>query len=250
MTLPQRLIPRRDEISDNATMKPISTPAPLTPTGILLAAGKGSRFDASGAANKLLAPLQHGAEVGLPVGFVAARRMRNALSRVIVVIDATSTHRQTLTTWFEKAGCEVLAIDHAADGMGSSLAAGIRASLVDTSENAVANMATGDSAAERPSASPSAPARGWIVALADMPMIAPATFQEIALALVDPGTIVAPVYQGQRGHPVAFGAAHGPALAALAGDSGARALIDTLGYTALQTGDEGVLRDIDLPGDL
>jgi len=235
-------------------MKPISTPAPLTPTGILLAAGKGSRFDASGAANKLLAPLQHGAEVGLPVGFVAARRMRNALSRVIVVIDATSTHRQTLTTWLEKAGCEVLAIDNAVDGMGSSLAAGIRASLIDTPVDAFAEVEPSAGGTERKGPSPTAPqpagSRGWIVGLADMPMIAPATFQEIALALVSAETIVAPVYEGQRGHPVAFGAAHGSALAALTGDTGARAMIDALGYTALPTGDAGVLRDIDLPSDL
>lgn len=235
-------------------MKPISTPAPLTPTGILLAAGKGSRFDATGAANKLLAPLQHGAEVGLPVGFVAARRMRNALSRVIVVVDAASAHRQTLTTWFEKAGCEVLAIDNAADGMGSSLAAGIRASLIDIPVAAAANVAPAPGGAERedPSqpAAPLAKSRGWIVGLADMPMIAPATFQEIALALVSPYSIVAPVYEGQRGHPVAFGAAHESALAALTGDAGARAMIDAHGYTALPTGDAGVVRDIDSPDDL
>ena len=243
-------------------MKPITTPAPLTPTGILLAAGKGSRFDASGAANKLLAPLQHGAEIGLPVGFVAARRMRNALSRVIVVVDAMSVHRATLTTWFEKAGCEVVAIDTAADGMGSSLAAGIRASLIDVPATAVVKGEPGAGGTERkgpaataPQSAPassaqSAESRGWIVGLADMPMIAPATFQEIALALVSADTIVAPVYEGQRGHPVAFGAAHGPALAALTGDTGARALIDALGYTALPTGDAGVLRDIDTPADL
>lgn len=247
-------------------MKPISTPTPLTPTGILLAAGKGTRFDASGAANKLLAPLQHGAEIGLPVGFVAARRMRNALSRVIVVIDAQSAHCPTLTTWFEKAGCEVLAIDNAADGMGSSLAAGIRASLIETPVAAPASSETNASETNAsktnasgagragPAPIPPPPAaagtRGWIVGLADMPMIAPATFQEIALALVSADQIVAPEYEGQRGHPVAFGAAHGSALAGLTGDTGARALIDALGYTALPTGDAGVLRDIDLPGDL
>ena len=234
-------------------MKPISVPAPLTPTGILLAAGKGSRFDASGDTNKLLAPLQQGAEVGLPVGFVAARRMRNALSRVIVVIDATSQHQAKLTTWFEKAGCEVLAIDNASEGMGSSLAAAIRESLLTKS---AAEAATSSESAESAQSAQSAQlpeaagTRGWIVGLADMPMIAPATLQAIALALTEASSVVAPVYEGQRGHPVAFGAAHGPALAALTGDMGARDLIDAHGYTAMPTGDAGVIRDIDSPSDL
>ena len=208
-------------------MKPPSSPPISTPTGILLAAGKGLRFDPSGADNKLLAPLRHGHELGLPVGFVAARRMRSVLSRVIAVVDAQSPHREALADWLGRAGCEVVEIDNAADGMGASLAAGVRASL----------------------ANDAAPT-GWIVGLADMPMIAPATIQAVAAALVDEATIAAPVFDGQRGHPVALGKAHGAALSALSGDQGARTLITAAGFVAVETRDAGVIRDVDLQSDL
>lgn len=214
-------------IGDNSGMRPPSSPAVSTPTGILLAAGKGTRFDPSGAANKLLAPLRHGAEIGLPVGFVAARRMRSVLSRVIAVIDAGSPHREALAEMLRRAGCEVVETHDAADGMGASLAAGVRASLTE-------------------GAAPT----GWIVGLADMPMIAPATIQAVAAALVDDTTIAAPVFEGQRGHPVALGTSHGAALSALGGDQGARTLIVDTGFIAVDTRDAGVIRDVDRPDDL
>jgi molybdenum cofactor cytidylyltransferase len=50
-------------------------------TGILLAAGYGSRFDPSGLHNKLLATLPD----GTPVAFQSARRLLSAVSRVVAV---------------------------------------------------------------------------------------------------------------------------------------------------------------------
>lgn len=194
--------------------------AALPPIGILLAAGFGTRFDPSGAQNKLLATLEDGPERGLPVAFVAARRLRAALPRVIAI---TRRDAPALAEWLARAGCEVIETADAKQGMGATLAAAIRATP-----------------------SPN----GWLVALADMPRIAPATIQAIALALDGPHSIVAPVYQGQRGHPVAFGSAHGAALAALDGDSGARLLLSTQPVITLDTHDGGILRDVDTPADL
>lgn len=214
-------------------MRHIARPRTDLPVGILLAAGLGSRFDPAGVRNKLTEPLPAGPTRGLPVAFVAARRLRAALPRVIAVVrpgshsaDA-SRHTDTLKRLLTEAGCEVIVSADAERGMGAALAAAVRASI---------------------------DAPGWLVALADMPAIAPATILEVAEALIAPGAgadaIIAPRHAGTRGHPVAFGTAHGPALAALDGDEGARSLL--LGTTVryIDTPDAGVIHDIDTPHDL
>ncbi len=95
---------------------------------------------------------------------------------------------------------------------------------------------------------------GWsgvLVALADMPWIAPTTYTAVAERL-SASAIVVPVHEGKRGHPVGFGCEFYPALAALDGDSGARRLLDT--YTArvaeVPVADAAIHWDIDVPGDL
>jgi molybdenum cofactor cytidylyltransferase len=96
-----------------------------------------------------------------------------------------------------------------------------------------------------------APWSGVLVALADMPWIASATYQLLAQRL-SPQSIVVPVYNGQRGHPVGFGRAFYPELAELGGDTGARRLL--LEHAGLVTevplADAAILRDIDVPADL
>jgi molybdenum cofactor cytidylyltransferase len=206
--------------------KPSKPPDPALlrlPVGILLAAGLGSRFDPSGVRLKLLAALPGGPERGLPMAFVAARRLRHAVPRVVAVIRPGSDE---LADWLKQAGCELVIAPEAARGMGASMAAAIRAT---------------------PSAT------GWLVALADMPSIAPATSSGIANALADSArrdAIIAPEFEGRRGHPVAFGADLAARLSALDGDTGARDLIKRGPVTLLPTLDAGVLRDIDTPADL
>ncbi|KKB65401.1 hypothetical protein WM40_00680 [Robbsia andropogonis] len=247
-------------------MKPVhapSPPVPSQPVGILLAAGRGSRFDPSGAHNKLLTTLPTGAEAGLPVAFVAARRLRNALPRVIAVIDgdpdltpAQAAHQRTLRDWLTKAGCEVIASPRARLGMGASLADAVQASLAAAPAVASAPPATAPAAptgADAKAVAGGTPPPGWVIALADMPMIAPATTQEVAGALLaagDPLALVAPVYEGQRGHPAGIGAGHLAALLALDGDRGAGGWFKASGFITVETGDAGVLRDIDHPEDL
>jgi molybdenum cofactor cytidylyltransferase len=117
----------------------------------------------------------------------------------------------------------VVFAERANRGMGASLAAGIEAS--DDAE-------------------------GWIVALADMPRIATPTIEAVARALDGGASIVAPFYQGQRGHPVGFGIEHRDALMALDGDTGARALLTSQRVMRLDVDDPGILRDVDTPEDL
>src|SRR5947208_4959013 len=68
-------------------------------------------------------------------------------------------------------------------------------------------------------------ADGWLVALADMPWIKPSTIRTLAAALTAGADIVAPSYNGERGHPVGFARRHYAALSALTGDEGARAIV-------------------------
>jgi molybdenum cofactor cytidylyltransferase len=185
-------------------------------TGVLLAAGYGSRFDPDGIHNKLLARLPD----GTPVAYESAHRLLRVVSRVIAVVRPGS---DPLARVLNDAGCDVAFSTDAQRGMGASLAAGVAAS--DDAES-------------------------WIVALADMPRIAPGTIEAVARTLDGGASIVAPYCRGQRGHPVGFGPAHRDALLALDGDTGARALFALHTVTRLDVDDPGVLADVDTPEDL
>ncbi len=85
--------------------------------GVLLAAGRGSRFDPDGTVNKLLAALPD----GTPVAVQAARHLRAVLDDVVAVVPAAGTHGaevERLAALLAEAGCEVLRCTRAARGMG------------------------------------------------------------------------------------------------------------------------------------
>ncbi|MGF6602488.1 molybdenum cofactor cytidylyltransferase [Paraburkholderia sp. GAS448] len=185
-------------------------------TGVLLAAGYGSRFDPDGIHNKLLALLPD----GMAVAHEAAHRLLRVTPRVVAVVRPGS---EALARVLNDAGCEVVFSVNAERGMGASLAAGVEASR---------------------------DAESWIVALADMPCIAVSTIEAVARALDEGASLVAPFYRGERGHPVGFGAVHFAALAALDGDTGARDLFRRNEATRLDVADPGILRDVDTPDDL
>jgi molybdenum cofactor cytidylyltransferase len=185
-------------------------------TGILLAAGYGSRFDPSGLQNKLLATLPD----GTPVVYQSARRLLSAVAHVTAVVRPGS---EKLAEVLNEAGCDVIFAIDAERGMGATLAAGVRA--------------TRDATA-------------WLVALGDMPWIEPATVEAVARSLDAGASIVAPFYQGQRGHPAGFGIQHLERLSTLDGDAGARALFAMERVTRVDVDDPNILRDIDVPADL
>lgn len=181
--------------------------------GVLLAAGYGRRFDPSGHSSKLLAALADGRSVA----WHAAHALSSVLPGSIAVIRPGHAE---LAEVLRDAGCRVLESPDAEAGMGSALAHAVRAS---------------------------AGADGWLVALADMPWLPLDAIRAVAAAIDRSERIAAAACDGQRGHPVGFGAAHGPALAALRGDSGARELLHTHPVQLIEAGDDGVLRDVDLP---
>ena len=189
--------------------------------GILLAAGRGARFGGA----KLLAPLpaaSHGVGAGTPVGAAAATHLVAALNDVVAAVRPGD---HLLQRALEATGARVVACPRADEGMGASLACAVAAA---------------------------ADADGWVVALGDMPWIAPATIRSVAEAIAAGASIAAPVHRGRRGHPVGFSAAHRDALMTLSGDEGARTLVAAAGVDLVRVDvdDQGVLRDVDTPGDL
>ena len=183
-------------------------------TGILLAAGSASRFGGG----KLLHPLAD----GTPIGVASLRILKSALPDVIVVVRAGD---EKLRAIFEAENVPVQVSRDAHLGMGHSLVCGIDAS---------------------------ADADGWLIALADMPFLLPATIEAVAQRVAETGRIALPAYRGERGHPVGFGSRYRDELLKLGGDAGARVLIGRHGddVEVIDRDDPGILRDIDTKADL
>ena len=192
----------------------------MSTVGILLAAGRGRRFDPSGVQNKLLQPLADGPHAGLPVVVAAATNMLAALPRVLAVVRADDMQ---VARALGALGCEVRVCHDADTGMAASLTCAI-------------GHVRG--------------APGWLIALGDMPWIEPATIAALSHAIADGARIAVPVCQGRRGNPVAFSAVHLPLLLALDGDQGARSIVQSHAVQEVAVDDGGILRDIDTPDDL
>jgi molybdenum cofactor cytidylyltransferase len=99
-------------------------------------------------------------------------------------------------------------------------------------------------------------ADGWLILPADMPMVPPGVVLAVADGLKNRAkpAIVAPFFQGQRGHPVGFSKSCQSDLLDLRGDFGARALLIKFGVQKINVTDlpmaAGCLLDIDTPQDL
>ncbi len=181
---------------------------------ILLAAGSSTRFGGE----KLLAPWR-----GRPLYEHAldALLASPAVAETIVVLQPGFAAPPA------RPRCRFVVNPDHAEGMGASLRAGVRA-------------APGD-------------AEVFLVALADMPRITPALIASlIACPAVVGKPIVVPVCGGRRGHPVLIRAGLRETLLAVTGDVGAREIIRAHPewVVELETGDEAVLFDVDLPADL
>ena len=123
----------------------------------------------------------------------------------------------------------------------------VRASGLPWHLEQAAHPGMGDSIAAAARATPDAP--GWLVLPADLPLLQPDTLRVVARALQDHDVVV-PVVHGQRGHPVGFSAACGPALRALQGAHGAASVIRAFDTLLLAHGDIGCITDIDTVADL
>ncbi|MFF1392531.1 NTP transferase domain-containing protein [Streptomyces sp. NPDC058287] len=187
-------------------------------TGLLLAAGGGRRL---GGRPKAL--LTHR---GRPLVEHAVAVLRAAgCARVHVVLGAAAADvraRADLT------GCVLVENPAWEEGMGSSLRAGL-GSLT----------GTGASAA--------------LVLLVDQPGIGAPAVSRVRAAYRSAGSLAAAAYDGERGHPVLFGAEHWPGIVASAtGDRGARAYLKEHAseLALVECGDVADDYDIDTEADL
>lgn len=165
------------------------------PVVLVLAAGRGERFIASGGdTHKLDAVLGS----------------KTVLDHVLDAVKSSGLPMHLVKP------------DASRPGMGDSIAAGVR----ETSG-----------------------ASGWLVLPGDLPLIRSRTLLEVAKALQS-HSVVVPVCDGLRGHPVGFGAACGPALQQLHGSKGAAPVLAMFSVFELAVGDIGAITDIDTVDDL
>ncbi|MBV7697435.1 NTP transferase domain-containing protein [Streptomyces sp. TRM70350] len=185
---------------------------------LLLAAGGGRRL---GGRPKAL--LEHR---GHPLIEHAVAVLRaGGCARVHVVLGARA---DVVRERAELSGCVLVENPEWEQGMGSSLRVGLD-SLVGTG------------------------ARAALVSLVDQPGIGPEAVARVLAAYRDESSLVSAAYDGVRGHPVLFGAAHWVDIAATAtGDQGARAYLKehAAGIRLVECGDVARPYDIDTAADL
>ena len=183
-------------------------------SGVLLAAGAGSRFGGG----KLLHPL----EDGVAIAAHAARNLMKATGEVVAVVRWGDF---PLSDMLGEEGCRVVMFQDAKLGMGASLAYGV---------------------------SQARDSDGWVIGLADMPRITTATINRIVDALEEGAKIAAPSRRGERGHPVGFAKALRDELLALGGDQGARTVLERHrdAVRLVECDDPGIFYDIDRKSDL
>lgn len=190
---------------------------------IVLAAGAGRRFGG----RKLLTP--YGRGVLLDAALKAAFAAPVVQVTVVTGADGAEVALAAEACAVRLGRLDRLNLTHAEDyeeGMGASL------------RTAAAELAPD--------------AAGVFVFLGDMPKIPPAVFPGLVAAVEAGAPAAAPVFDGKRGHPVLIGAGLMPGLMTLTGDAGARAVLQGLGerLALIQSPDDGVLFDVDQPGDL
>lgn len=186
--------------------------------GVLLAAGTSSRY---GERNKLLEPVD-----GEPMVRRAARTLLEAgLDPVVIVLGHEVGRIEEVLSALGD-GLDVVRNPDYADGQATSVARGVEALPADV-----------DAA---------------IFSLGDMPWVSADTVGLLLDAYrAGAGTALAAAVEGERGNPVLWDARHFAALADQSGDVGGRdLLLSTEGAALVETGDPGVRRDVDRPGDL
>ncbi len=178
---------------------------------IVLAAGLGRRFGGG----KLTAVFPGGRLIDRALACAFAAPVR----KVMVVVGADPA----VADLARAAGARVVVAEDYAAGLSASLRAGIEALPGDT--------------------------EGAFIFLGDMPRIPVSVLRPMALALDEGAFAVAPVFEGQRGHPVLFAEPLFAQLLSLEGDKGAGALLDGLGegLVTVPAPDDGVLFDVDTP---
>ena len=187
--------------------------------GVLLAAGTSSRF---GARNKLLEEVE-----GVPIVRQAAESLLT--SRVDAVTVVLGHDADRVRTVLEGLPVTFVENPRYEEGQATSVGSGVEA----VRDRPVRDRAD-----------------AILFALGDMPFVDPDSVN----ALIDSyraglGDALAAACEGKRGNPALFDARHFEALADVEGDTGGRKILLREG-TLVETGDPGVLADVDDPDDL
>lgn len=190
--------------------------------GLILAAGRGSRYGS----DKRRAVLDSGRTL-LETTLALWQQTLPTLRIVLRAEDEPGEQELAASLSGQFPNLAITFATHSRNGMGASLAAGIR------------HCDDWDYA---------------LIGLGDMPFLSPATLQTLhnrlqqQIAEHDFACIVRPTYQGRPGHPVGFGCTHFAALSRLDGDAGARAIIQASPHVIdLPCDDPGIHRDVDTP---
>jgi len=183
--------------------------------GVVLASGTSDRY---GGRNKLLVSLD-----GDPIVRHAVRTLCTTLDGLTVVLghdaDRVRSALSDLPVSF-------VVNDRYREGQGTSVATGVAAARTRGAD-------------------------AVLIALGDMPHVAPDSIARLLEAYrAGAGSALAAACEGERGNPVLFDIQHFDALAGLDGDRGGRDILLSAGDAALvEMGDQGVLQDIDEPAD-
>ncbi len=182
--------------------------------GILLAAGKSTRFGS----NKLLHQLGNG-------NCIAQQAAKTLIKNIPNSIAIMNNNETELSRLFSAYGFTCIVNNQYQSGMGSSIACAIK-----NTNNAQA----------------------CVIALADMPFIKSSTIKSIIKKMGKEKCIIAPSYKGKRGHPVLFSQHFFAELSKLNNDVGAKELIrkNQSCLTLIEVNDSGIIKDIDILDDI
>jgi molybdenum cofactor cytidylyltransferase len=183
---------------------------------IVLAAGRGSRFGDE--SPKTLARLGERPLVAHAVASASASGLRP----LVVVVGCQAADVAAA------AGDDVEVIENPfwAEGMSTSLRAGLAAVVADRTVTAVA------------------------VALADQPRIGADAYRRLVGAHAEGAELAVATYGGKRGHPVLIGRSYWDEAMKMTGDQGARTLLAAHPVTEVPCDGTGEATDVDTPDDL
>jgi molybdenum cofactor cytidylyltransferase len=180
------------------------------------------------------------------VVLAAGHSSRMGANKLLVELDGRAlVHHAVAAALASRASEVVVVTGNDADQIRGALA-GLNVRFVHNAE-----FATGMASSLRAGVAAVAGARAATICLGDMPRVTPAHLDALIAAFSaadDDRAIVVPTHERKRGNPVVWGRAHFPAISELAGDVGARSLIErNLAEVRMVALDEAILVDVDTP---
>ena len=180
---------------------------------IILAAGLARRFGGA----KMLHPISNGRAMLAQT----ISRYQNSFDLINVVYPKTDLD---LAGFLNNQHVEALGIEDNSKGLSQSLITGINGNL---------------------------DAKGWLIALGDMPYVQSQTIEQIKNEMKF-NNIVIPRFHSRVGNPIGFGRDFKEQLLMLRGDVGAKAITleNSISVVNVDVDDEGILLDIDYPSSI